>query len=573
MSQDHSVEKIVIIAGTTGIGLKRLYNCLNNKKLSVGENVCVYHFEDLLEEEYGDKGRCRDIEQLIAMMLTSRPAAISVFRRGVDRLRERLRYRSCRKAIVFAHLTYLSRRMIVANPVISELLSLGKEASVIYMVDDFFDALKRMSLNASNRLMSGGKCIGLPITPYNIDPVLYLTWRAADSNILSIVESIKPGTEIYVYGVKHPAREFSKLLSRVLKTKEEYLIDSKPSTAYVSHPITQVRSLYVALGDRPLSDIPIVKAIEAFKEAIRSKNPDLVLFEPTTIDELHQDKFSEFAKYVTQVETGFSDLIPGKNTKRVDTTSDKPLLHSLFVNSNNRWPFSDDNLREFCADERVYNYADGEGGVGLLDAEMTVIYGEELYHNIVIDIIINNLLMEEALNEGRMKGMLATQLNDLIHAQIEERDYAYVAQSDHVIAVTTGVIVDREFSEATGVPEGVYIPWSTGMDAEIQRARALAKPITYYILPICAKSLVSNHDRLQRIARVLKEGFKHCPEPTSQCSEDEAIETIRKCAVRIQKGGLFATIGGGVRVCPVPVLLKGEESFEELIDRYSKALC
>lgn len=568
MNEKYDAEKVVIIAGTPGIGLKEIYNCVKNKRLNISDPACVYHFEDLLLEEYGSEDRCKDIEQLIAMMLTSRPAAISAFKRGVERVRERIHDRGCEKAIVFAHLTYMSRRMIAANPVISELLSLGREASIIYLVDDYFDALRAMALDASSRILGTKGCSGLPASPYSIDPVLYLTWRAADSNILGIVDSIKPGTSIYTYGVKHPAREFVKLLERVLKTRREYLVDSKPVTAYVSHPITQVRSLYVAVGDRPVRDISLVQAIEAFKEALRRTEQDLVLFEPTTIDEIHYDKLKKVLEYVPKGDLGRSWP---EAREELNVDKDYPVVHSLFVDSWNRWPFSEDNLREYCSEHSIYPYSEG-GSVSLLDPEMAVIYGDEHYHNIQVDILVHNLYLDSPRGEGALKGMLASQLHDLIKAQIEERDYAYVSQSDHIIAVTTAVVVDKEHSKETGLAEGVYIPLSTGMDAEIQRARALAKPISYYILPICIDTLLGHHN-IPSLSKVISDGFKHCRVEIGDCSREEAVEAARKCAVTIQRGGLFATIGGGVRVCVAHVLYRRGDTVEELTESYRRSLC
>ncbi|MCE4601014.1 MAG: hypothetical protein F7C38_05555 [Desulfurococcales archaeon] len=568
------LDKIVIIGGTTGIGLKRLYNCLKTRKFDVGD-ACVFHFESMLEEEYSRPGRCGDIEQLIALTLTSRPAALKAFSRGIERIRARIAERGCNKAVVVAHLTYLSKRSIIANPALVDLLRMAREASIIYMTDDHFDALYRMALSASDRVVSGsGSCAGLPETPYHIDPVLYLTWRAVDSNILSLAVEIKPGTETYIFGVKHPARDFQLLLKRVLKTRREFMVDSTPVTAYLSHPITQVRAMYVALGDRPLSELSLVKSIEALKEALRRAKDDIVIYEPTTVDELHQDRYSRIREIVPR------DLVEktvlGGSLGVEEVEGDPPLIHSLFVDSMNRWPYSEVNLREYCAGQPVYPYREG-GRLSILDPLMAVIYGDDMYSNLLVDVVVHNMA-KPGPTSGAMRGMLMTQLLDLVNAQIEERDYAYVSQSDHIIAATTAVVVSEKDAREMGIEPGIYIPWSTGMDAEIQRARALAKPITYYLLPLCSDTLLeatTSRDEARRLGETLTAGFKQCNANTtaSTCGDEEAIEAVRRCAVRIQRGGLFATIGGGVRVCVLPVLYRKGVEYEELVEAYSKSLC
>ncbi len=568
----HVVEKILIIAGTSGTGLRTLYNCMNKGRILRREGVCLYLFEDLLLEE--SKGMpCADIEQITAMMLTSKPSAIKIFMKAVEKIKARSKARGCSRLIVFAHLTYLSHRSIIANPVLGDLLRLGKETDIIYMTEDFYDAINDMVMVAKERITPSKEgCASVPETPYSIDPVLYLTWRAADINILNIAENIKPGTRVYLFGVKHPYTAFELLLDRALSTGEEELAGKSPPTAYVSHPITNIREIYVALRSKPMSKIPLAYVIEAFKDAIRHRNEKLILFEPTTIDETHKDWFSRILDKIpiTPVDAICKSFCGSPSEGVITPSRDEPVVHSIVVDEYNRWPVSEDNLREYCAERRVYPYL-GEGEVNILSPVFSILYGTEMYKHIVYDVAFSNLAEEGPM--GRMRGIISSQIADMVLAQIEERDYAYVSQSDFIIAVTTALIVP---DGKPGLEPGVYIPYSTGMDAEIQRARALSKPTVYYILPVCLKALekiADNEEQVKALYNAVRRGFKPCSRFKVSCDKEKVREALRDCAVRVQKGGLFATIGGGVRVCSVPVLVEGGESYDELVRAYSESIC
>ncbi len=567
---DPIVDKAVIIAGTSGTGLRSLYKCLEKGKLRLPENTCVFHFEDVLLEEPSNMP-CSDIEQITALMLTSKPSAMRLFRNAIEKIRARAEKKGCQRLIVIAHLTYLSHRSIITNPVLGDLLNLGVEASIIYMTEDFYDALYDMALSARDRIYPGRKgCSSIPSIPYSIDPVLYLTWRAADINVLNIAENIKPGTTIYLFGVKHPYQAFQQLLTRVLMTRKEELSSEAPPTAYVSHPITQVREVFVALRHTPLRDIPLAYMIEAFKDAIRRRKPGLVLFEPTTIDETHKDWLSRIMAKIPQASTISLCEKLCKTQPQQREFQDRPVTHSIVVDSYNRWPVARDNLREYCEGQRTYDYL-VEGEISLLDDIFSILYGKDLYEHIVLDVAYNNFATGEM--GDRLKGIISTQINDMVLAQIEERDYAYVSQSDFIIAVTTAVIVPEGVE---GLEPGVYIPYSTGMDAEIQRARALTKPTIYYILSLCLEALekkAESDEARKALYKAVKHGFRRCDTASPVCDDETAVKAVRDCAVRVQEGGLFSTIGGGVRVCTVPVVVRGGESYKELVKRYAESLC
>ncbi len=556
----HVVDKIVLVSGTTGLDLRRIYDDL--KRNPPGE-TCVYHFEEIVESTY-KVSRCSDIEQLVAMMLVSKPTAVQRFREAVEALKARLSGSGCRKAVVFIHLTYLSRQMVVANPVLGEVLGLGGEAAIIYMVDDFYDALHRIALRLRRRL-GERKCATMAEAPFRIDPVLYLSWRATDTNILGLADELKPGVETFVFSIKHPYDTWRRLIEHVTQTRSERLRSKGRVLAYASHPISSMRKLYVHGGYDSLSRLKPVMMIEAFKEAVREVIEGIVLFEPTTIDELLEDPWNR--------------ITPHLPCEKADALA-APVNHSLVIARWNRWPLPDKTLWEE-ATGLEYPYR-RDGALSILGREFPPLYGEDLYTALVVDVCRHNV--EKEPTSGRTKGILGVKLLNLVTAQIEMRDYEYVAQSDTLVAVNTAIIADVETLHGLGLSRreaeelaGVYLPVSTGMDAELQRARSLSKPITYYVLPLCLDALLDGSRDPASVPRILSgEGFRRCTregEAPIQCRGDQVRVAAMKCARRLQRGGLFQAVGGGVRICLSPFIVDRETGYEEMVEAYKSSIC
>ncbi len=543
-------DKLVLIAGTTGAGLREVYDRLSR------EQDCVFHFEDMVLEPYR-LGDCSDIEQLASMTLVSKDEARKAFRAGLDRIRARAGARGCRKLVVFVHLSYLTQRMIVTNPVLGGLLSLAREVDVVYLIEDYYDVLDVVS----RRPRGCGPS-------YRIDPILLLQWRAVDSNLLTSIESVKPGTRTLMLGVKHPWDTFRRLLEYLSYTRSEALRERSMRTAYVSHPITTFRNMYVVPGYRSLESMVMVRAIEAVKEALRMSE-GLILYEPTSIDELFADPYARV--YDTIMIPLDSESLRGHlEDAPIDISLPAPgevdgkatVYHSLFVGPDNRWPFSPESIRRVAGG---FDYAHRKSVLSLLDPRYTRLYGVDYYLSMFLDLVTTmRLKMSRRPESTSLGGMMQGQIMDLVQSQIEMRDYQYVGQSGMIVAVTTPVVVDR------GSGRGVYVPVSTGMEAELHRAKALSKPVTVILLPLTLEAAAHGlrEGDAEDLAHVItsSRGWR-------KCSSSPDNSGVKECLDKIVVGGLFGAARGASRGCVLEEIGEyGDYGIQKLARDYAVGL-
>lgn len=543
-------DKLVLVAGTTGAGLREVYNRLSR------ESDCVFHFEDMVLEPYR-LGDCNDIEQLASMTLVSKDEARKAFRAGLDRIRARAGSRGCRKLVVAVHLSYLTQRMVVTNPVLGGLLGLAREVDVVYLVEDYYDVIDVVS----RRPRACGPS-------YRIDPILLLQWRAVDSNLLTSIESVKPGTRTLILGVKHPWETFKRLIDHLSLTRSEALREESVRTAYVSHPITTFRSMYVSPGYRSLESMVMVRAIEAVKEALRLRE-GLILYEPTSVDELFADPYEKVYDTI-RIPLDSDTLKEHLRGAPIDISLPEPgqvngrttVLHSLFVSPENRWPFPANNIRRIAGG---FEYSHRVRRLSLLDPQYTRLYGVDYYLSMFLDLVTTTRLkISRQPASTSLGGMMQGQVMDLVQSQIEMRDYQYVGQSGMIVAVTTPVIIDR------GAERGVYVPVSTGMEAELHRAKALSKPVTIILLPVSLEAAA--HGLLEgggeELAREIagSGGWRRCSSSTGSTG-------LRECLDKIVRGGLFGAARGASRGCVLEEITDaGRSSIEGLARDYALGL-
>ncbi len=550
-------EKLLLISGTSGVDLREIYQRMSSS------SKCVYHFEEVFREVNG--GSWGDIEQAVSLLLISRPQASEQFRRALDAIVERAKASGCSRLTVFAHLTYLSRGVIIGNPSLIPMLSIASETTIVYLVDDFYDVMARL-LERIRGVLSGSACCRPPSPPYQIDPATYLSWRAADMNILAVAEGYGDSVEVLLFAVKHPPETWSRLVEHARLTRRERLLERRYKLVYASHPITAYRAMYARGAYRSMSDNPLVAVVEAFKSAVR-RDPGVVLFEPTTIDELLEDPAALIEKTV-------EDAL---GCERRKSRARQTVYHAVYVSPRNRWPLPRDTLWESTTGK---SYHHRKAGINILDPDFKHLYGEKIYRALAMDAC--NAPIPD--NDGRMGGVLGAKLASLIEAQIEARDYQYVAQSDATIAINTLVIADYETLEKAAGPEvareaaGAYIARSTGMEGEIRRARAHAKPVILHILPVCIGALLGSSHSAQAVIDTLRDP-RHFAKCTSysetglpaSCGQASAIQQM--CGARLQKGGLFAAIGAGVRVCIGYRVIETLRDLEGIEDSYFESLC
>ncbi|MDM7274516.1 MAG: hypothetical protein P3X22_000085 [Thermoprotei archaeon] len=255
--------RIVVLSGVTGVEVGSLLEVAAREF-----KVPVLKFEEFLEEAFH-----APIYEAVEMLLVSRSTALARFKAALDRM---LRDLEATKAVVGVHLTYYRRRHIIPNPAIWDLVSAAGEVQAILYVEDYYHALHRLAERV-RRGRTPGAFTGQPL-----DPLGYLYWRASDFNMASLLE-YRGNVRVVVYGLKHTLEGHKRLLAHALG--EPYGGVARFRSAYVSHPITKVRARALEAGEG-LWGFQDSVDIEMFKERLEARCRNIIVYSPTTIDEL-----------------------------------------------------------------------------------------------------------------------------------------------------------------------------------------------------------------------------------------------------------------------------------------------
>lgn len=444
-----SMERVVLISGLPGTGVGRLLRFINDSFLgsleSLGvrpDDVKVTDFEYYLRRVYG----MASIEKVALLLLSSsRDTVLNKFRQALEEVKAEAAGK--RILVMGIHLSYFTRGIIAPNPILHEVVRLAPKAYILYLVEDYYDALWRIARRMQDRVVG---LEGLYAEKYTLDPLTYLVWRGAEFNVLNMVLSSAEGrVKVYVLGTKHRMETVTRML-RHLIAGERFL------HVYLSHPITIFRDLRRLGGDGlDFKEVPGVDAIEAIKEALISGVDDIILYEPTTVDEL--------------ILTSKSDACTKMGGQGGGGWGDVGLSLDPVIGRHNRWPLPPRTLMD------DYPYRAG----GSRDLARDSLYRE------LFGPLIRELRVEHCSQDLSYIGDM---LSQLIISQIEIRDYAYVEQSDATLVLIPLFFNVEGDREGSAVVE-VYVHIASGVDAEIRRAHALAKRVTAVFIPVSLKRL------------------------------------------------------------------------------------
>ncbi len=407
-------DKLVITTGTTGIGLGWV---LERARKVYGDAALYAKFEEYLQD-IGKSG----VYTIASSLLKTPNSALEIFNRAFEALREDLAREARRGgegvAFVEAHLSYLSIHTLIPNPMLHRLLSLGREVTIIYYVEDYYHALKRMAerIRRHPRLYE--------VEGFIVDPLSYMTWRGLDHNLLNMIRASYPHVETLIAGIKHPVETHLRLLRYAgmprLEGRREYLL------AYLSHPISKVREDYAyCRGDfESLAEHPFVHNLERFKDTLIRRCKRLILFEPATIDELVEPRRCDGKRE------------PG----------------SYRIDSRDRWPHA-----------RMEDYR-SMYPVDVFDREE---FGP-LYGGSLARVPRPEARTASILDYGpEARDFYLARLRGMIKDQIEIRDFEYVNQASAVIAYEP---VYKTLSDGSW-------HFSQGVRKELARAESQAKAI------------------------------------------------------------------------------------------------
>ena len=401
-------DKVVVLSGTSGVGVGGM---LERARGLHGETAAYADFENYVKR-IGKSG----IYTAASNLLWTPGSALEVFNRAFRAMLrdlEEAKRRGARVAFISTHLSYISIHTLIPNPLLHKILGLGRETTVLYYVEDFYHALLRIArriTESKHKYTAEG---------FTIDPLSYLLWRGLDHSLLIMLRAQHTNLETLLVGMKHPDETHNRILNYAVlphhRARMEYLL------AYMSHPISGVRSDYWSLARegkvRSISEIPFVQRFEEFKRRLWSKCRNLILFEPTSIDEILGPE-EETGEYV--------------------------------VTRENRWPHW-----------RQYEYSD--------------MYPVDIFDRSTFGLLYGGSLSGEAeektdsiLDYGaEARQYYLKRMLRIIKDHIEVRDYEYVGQSSAIIVYEP---VYKSIVTGSKVP-------SRGVRKEISRAESQAKPL------------------------------------------------------------------------------------------------
>jgi hypothetical protein len=374
-----ALKRLVVISGVSGLDLSKVLELAR----SLGAATAKY--EDYVEDEFK-----APIYHVSELLLVRYGTVVEKFNKAFEKMIKDLEASGSDSAVIAAHMAYYRRNNVVASPIVAHLAQLaskGVEVSIIDYVDDYYHILYRVAKRVASGETPG--VAGFQV----LDPLGVLNWRSIHHSIVQTL--VLFGASLYVYASKHSRTSHERLLSMLLGLEPPS--GGKYISAYISHPITIVRKKALEQGE-PLDSFKDALEIEEFKEKLEESCEHLVIFSPTTIDE----------------------LITKPNSDELETR----------IERSNRWPHTENGLHE-------YPYP-----VDLRDE----FFDKYLYP-----------VQRTTMNPGYLM-----QLKASIEASIERRDLGYVSQADLVIAyrptmyLATHMGVETEIKTAIAIGKPVY---------------------------------------------------------------------------------------------------------------------
>ncbi|MEB3778744.1 MAG: hypothetical protein GSR85_00715 [Desulfurococcales archaeon] len=542
---DFIFEKMIMLVGTTGINFTRFLEYAK-EALRPSDSMCAAKFEQYLKLS----GPCYTIADAVALLQFAGQEAERAFEDAAQRLAKHLKEKGCKNIVISAHMTYMigGEPSTIPNPALSILMRLARKTIIVHVIEDWYDSIKRIAKKGIER-QDESLCQSKPLG-FNIDHEIILSWRQTDMNVAQTVLKFTPKSSWILLANKHPEETIRDLIEYLLyKYNPEEPKPLDHVLAYISHPITDLRSYHNKIraiiryfADKkkntqqivlpPLGLNPLVAIMEGVKDFIKKHyrelryyqeessrdSPKILLFEPTTIDELLYDYY-----IIEEDEKSPPDLQARK------------VLPPLFLPSL-RWPW-----RYSLKDRYDWWYSDWVCGkmekADLLHEDLSYTYKSDIKAliNTLSEKLTSNREYGQKENHRHSRGeekhgTLATsdrttethnslssvldmynqRVESVIKSQIEMRDFMYVNQSDILIATLPAIIYRKK---ANGDTRGeraatqtdlssdlsLFLIESSGVTNEVLRAFSLGKHIVVLVVPITGSALLETTERLVKI--------------------------------------------------------------------------
>ena len=252
----------IILGGTTGVNIDPIRSFLENQL-----GLKTFKFEEYLKEEWRSPAPF-----LFQFMSLGRESMINILKRSTERVITDLKEveKAGKNSALALHFVYYRKGHLIINPVLEEIIRKTNVKAILLFMEDYYHALYRILSRIKRRK---------PIFQ-QIDPLTYLYWRATEIGL--ILSLVYKGISTYLLANKHDKRIVKRLVEHVLGIHRYKLV-------YVGHHITSIREKAIK-EHSPLNDMDIVKEIQNFKDRLLTQVENLIVFDPTTIDELIYDE-------------------------------------------------------------------------------------------------------------------------------------------------------------------------------------------------------------------------------------------------------------------------------------------
>ena len=533
IQNNYTLNNLIIVSGSTGIHLDRFKKIFEEIKQKNPETkLCYFKFEDYLKKIF----KIEEISVIVSTFLLTRPSANRKFIEAIKLILNESNENSCDSVIILMHLSYLIQNSIfIVNPALRYLIRQSKKAILVYIFDDILHALYRIALGHHMKVNMLKFTVLEGSSPYfekegafyTLDLISYLMWRSLDISILTSYLGSK-NIETYIYAVKHPYDNSIKFFEMLISGSKDYV------TAYVSHPISVFRRLYNAINEKihnsnkkvSLSEIPgVCTVIEKTKKILRKYISDLILFEPTTIDEyilgkkdliysFYKNIYNKYNKDPKLYGTVFIRLLErlerlsrDDSLKKVEaennneqqkafTNYEEDFVPWLHIDKTTRWPIGNypitsnekDFLNKYLPQCFKINKTEEKDIIEFFN-KLTDIINKRFLFYLLLE-YGNHSYFDPSIGSD----YLSTTLKDLIKTQIEARDYFYVEQSNILLVIyplfyyitTTSNNIKSEITDNKSflnINVNIYYALGSGVISEINRAMALGNIIVYLLIP------------------------------------------------------------------------------------------
>ncbi len=270
-------KKLIVLTGPSGVELEQVADYMASNAKS---RVKVLKYENYLENISGGIG---GIIGVLVNALQPRQDQFTKFIEAADILLDDAINSDADVIVLVAHSYYYRSHHLLPNPGLEKILRQWRPEAIIVALDDYYHGLDRIARRVEEKKTP-------PLSDI-LDPNDYLTWRTLTMFHAQVLGRLAR-TKVFVFALKHREQNVQRL--------SRYLFDDeKMRIFYLSHHITIPRQ-EAEKQNIPIYEHWLVKEIENLKTKLLNECKNLIIFEPTAIDEYIPENTNPLAKTITK---------------------------------------------------------------------------------------------------------------------------------------------------------------------------------------------------------------------------------------------------------------------------------